>query len=561
MHIYSLIKQILYLSLFKVLLSAKRSILMNYQARLMPQWLRFVLIIVIVLSIFFRFINIDRKVYWHDEVFTSLMISGHTLAEVDRDIPNGAVISPNYLQKYQDSNPERGVIKTVKSLAIDEAQLPPLYFVMTKLWVNLFGNSITVIRSLSSIFSLLILPGIYWLCLELFESSIVAWIAVALIGVSPLQVLCAQEARMYSLHALNIVLSSAILLRATRLPTKLNWIIYAATIMLGIYTHLLFSLVLVVHGIYIVINYGLKSKSRKIFIAYLISSFAGLLFFIPWLVVMIIRIPIINSKLDWLNETNSLFKIVIKWVINFSRTLVDLKSNINLEQPLDYIYWLIVSGLSLLLLIYAVYYLYRNSSKKEFSFVVILIVFPALFLAVPDIFLGGSRSIHIRYAIAIYLGCNLALAYFFAKKIVINRNNLGRKQQKVWSIFLVILILVGLTSSVVSFQKYSWWNKYFSSDNLPISTIINQEKSSIVICNECTMGMGFGNLVSLSYHLNNQIKIQLFKQFDVTQIPDKFEPVFVFNPSSALQEEIQSKSNLKLENVYQNNLSLWQLKQ
>jgi uncharacterized membrane protein len=180
---------------------------MHYQTKMMPQWLRFVLIIVIVLSIFFRLSNIDRKVYWHDEVFTSLVISGYTLAEVNQEIDNGAVINAQDLQKYQHSNPERGVIKTVSSLAIDEAQLPPLYFVMVKLWVNLFGNSITTIRSLSVILGLLILPGIYWLCLELFESSTVAWIAVALIAASPFQVLCGQEARMYSLHALNIVLS------------------------------------------------------------------------------------------------------------------------------------------------------------------------------------------------------------------------------------------------------------------------------------------------------------------------------------------------------------------
>jgi uncharacterized membrane protein len=532
---------------------------MHYQTKIMPQWLRFVLIIVIILSIFFRLSNIDRKVYWHDEVFTSLVISGYTLAEVNQEIDNGAVINAQDLQKYQHSNPERGVIKTVSSLAIDEAQLPPLYFVMVKLWVNLFGNSITTIRSLSVILGLLILPGIYWLCLELFESSTVAWIAVALIAGSPFQVLCGQEARMYSLHALNIVLSSASLLKATRLPTKLNWLIYVATIILGIYTHLLFSLVLAVHGFYVLINYGLKS--RKIFLAYLISSLVSLLFFVPWLIVMTIRIPIINSKLNWLTETTPLFKIIINWVINFSRTLVDLKSNTNLEQPVDYIYWLIVSGLSLLLLMYAVYYLYRNSSKKEFYFILLLMVVPALSLAVPDLLLGGSRSTHIRYAIATYLGCNLAFAYLFAMNIVVNRNKLDKKQQSLWSFLLMIVISLGLISSVVNLQQYSWWNKYLSSDNLPISRVINSERSSIVICTECTMGMGFGNLVSLSYHLNNQVKIQLFKQLDLAKIPENFEHVFVFNPSPALQEEIQSKSNLKLENLYQNNLSLWQLKQ
>ena len=39
----------------------------------------------------------------------------------------------------------------------------------------------------------------YWLCLELFESSVTAWLAVAIIAISPFQIVYAQEARPYSL--------------------------------------------------------------------------------------------------------------------------------------------------------------------------------------------------------------------------------------------------------------------------------------------------------------------------------------------------------------------------
>ena len=46
-----------------------------------PKGLRFLVIVLIVLGVFFRFINIDRKVYWFDETFTSLRISGYTEKE------------------------------------------------------------------------------------------------------------------------------------------------------------------------------------------------------------------------------------------------------------------------------------------------------------------------------------------------------------------------------------------------------------------------------------------------------------------------------------------------
>jgi hypothetical protein len=38
--------------------------------------------------------------------------------------------------------------------------------------VQLFGDSIAVTRSLSAVFSVLALPCMYWLSLELFESSV-----------------------------------------------------------------------------------------------------------------------------------------------------------------------------------------------------------------------------------------------------------------------------------------------------------------------------------------------------------------------------------------------------
>ena len=49
-------------------------------------WLVVLLIIVVLLGIFFRITNIDQKPYWHDEIYTSLRISGYTSAEVTENL-------------------------------------------------------------------------------------------------------------------------------------------------------------------------------------------------------------------------------------------------------------------------------------------------------------------------------------------------------------------------------------------------------------------------------------------------------------------------------------------
>ena len=39
--------------------------------------LKFFFVVLLVLGIFFRFVNIDRKIYWHDEAYTSLRVAGY----------------------------------------------------------------------------------------------------------------------------------------------------------------------------------------------------------------------------------------------------------------------------------------------------------------------------------------------------------------------------------------------------------------------------------------------------------------------------------------------------
>ncbi|MEG4587806.1 glycosyltransferase family 39 protein [Microcoleus sp. MOSTC5] len=193
----------------------------------MKSRLRLLLVVLLLLGVFFRFINIDKNYYWYDEAFTSMQISGYTQTEVLHEISSGQLVAAQDLMKYQRPNPTKNFGNTVQSLAIEEPQLPPLYFLTVKCWAKLFGDSPAATRSFSVWISLLAFSSLYWLCRELFAPPEMVWIAVGLVAVSPLHVLYAQEARPYSLLPTLILLSCASLLRAMRLETKLRWSIYA----------------------------------------------------------------------------------------------------------------------------------------------------------------------------------------------------------------------------------------------------------------------------------------------------------------------------------------------
>ena len=139
----------------------------NWQ--LPPLWWRFFILSLLTLGIFLRFVNIDHKVYWHDEVYTSIRISGYTGDEVGREIFTGKIIGIQKLQKYQQISSDKGLDDTIKALC-EHPEHPPLYYLIARLWIQLFGSSVATIRSLSAIISLLAFPCIYWLCRELFDS-------------------------------------------------------------------------------------------------------------------------------------------------------------------------------------------------------------------------------------------------------------------------------------------------------------------------------------------------------------------------------------------------------
>ena len=164
-----------------------------------PIWLRILIISLLILGIFLRFANLEKRAYWHDETYTLLRTSGYRVPEVTQKIFNGDVIRAKDLKQFQSINSEKTLVGTMDGLVKEDQHHPPIYYVITRFWTQLFGDSVTINRILPVLISLLVLPLIYWLCLELFQSHLTALLAVGLTAVSPFHIHYAQEIREYSL--------------------------------------------------------------------------------------------------------------------------------------------------------------------------------------------------------------------------------------------------------------------------------------------------------------------------------------------------------------------------
>ena len=171
---------------------------------------RWLILILLIFGLVFRVAQLDGKVFWVDEVATAMRVAGYTKAEVIAALADGRVLSVDDLQRYQHLSRERTWSDTLQAL-VRSPEHAPLYFLLLRGWQQMWGSSVRVMRSFSLLWSVLALPGLYWLSWEVFGSLAVSSVAVGLMAVSPFFVAYAQEARPYSFWVVSLLVSGAML--------------------------------------------------------------------------------------------------------------------------------------------------------------------------------------------------------------------------------------------------------------------------------------------------------------------------------------------------------------
>jgi uncharacterized membrane protein len=523
-----------------------------------PSWLRFLIILLLTMGILFRFFHLDNKVYWHDEIYASLRISGYTINQAKQQLFNNRVIGKESFAEFQGANPENSLNATIMTLAKEDPYHPPLYYIIARLWMEVFGNSVTAIRSLSALISLLVFPCVYWLCRELFNVPLsVPGIAIALMAISPIHLVYAQEAQEYILWLVTILLSSASLLRAMRLEDELAkerqrpdlfpiWSIYAVTLAISLYTFIWSAFIAVAHGIYVMI--ATKFQFTKTPKTYLLASLVAFLAFMPWITIVIGDFFQFLISADKTTAQSSFISVFPFLLMQLSRIFFDI--NLRSENSLSYL----IAATFLTLVGYSIYFVCRTTNYKVWSFIITLIVVPALPFILPDLIPGGIQASIEPYLIPAYLGIQIAVAYLLATQIY----NGSGSRRSIWQIIMALVIICGLISFKVSSHAETWWNKGMDYGNPQIAIIINQSNRPLLISD--ALGNNYENVFSLSYLLEPKVRFLLVDNQQTPKIPNGFTDVFLLNPSDNWRETIEKKYKVKTDIVYSNNYySIWKL--
>ena len=248
-----------------------------------PLWLCLGVAFIVVVGIFFRFYNLDRKVFWEDEILGAIHAFGYTEAEIVAASPR--LTDASDVQRYLEPNGSRGVRETIGSLAVEDPQHAPAYYIAAHLWTQRSGGSVEALRTPAAIFGVLVLPCVFWLALELFGSLSSAIIAVALVAVSPFFVLYSQEAREYSMWTMAIALGAIISLRAVRSGAPALWIAYGAVTAASLYIYPFTGLVVLGFAAYLLIKE--RGRLTRTMLGCILATITALALFAPWVKAMV----------------------------------------------------------------------------------------------------------------------------------------------------------------------------------------------------------------------------------------------------------------------------------
>jgi uncharacterized membrane protein len=521
-------------------------------------------IILLILGIFFRGYDLGDRPYWVDEVATSMRVAGYTKQQVMEQLADGHVRPIADLQRYQQLDPSKDWSDTWAAL-VRSPEHAPLYFLLARLWSQIFGSSVVAMRSLSVWLSLLALPGIAALSRELFvvntekersgNGSPIEWLAVSLLSISPFFVAYAQEARPYSLWIVLLLGMHWTLLRAMRQNDRLHWLAYGVSVTLGLYTSLLSGLVLLGQSLYVAALQ--RWRLTRILRHYSLTLGMAIGAFMPWVVIVVQQWATLQDNTTWTRGSLGLGPMLAIWLYNIAVLYFDVPI---VTAPLWIGLLQILVALTIASLIgVAVYYLWRKTAQWQWLFVVSLIATtPACLIAV-DVVSGSQISTAARYLLPSHLGIQLAMACVLAHKLAMA----SAKRRFVWRWILAFVIAISCISCLFQLYQSPKYQKSRNLHNQPIAAILNQAHRPTLIA-ESSQTL---DVISLSYELQPAVQVQILSPFDSLPNLNRCN-LFIFNPSESLQDKIQATPEVRLEAQYQPKrlvpkeiaLSLWSVK-
>jgi uncharacterized membrane protein len=238
--------------------------------------------LVTLLALLLRLYKLNYYDYFDDEVITTF-VARQSAAEIFRNV------------MVNDSH-------------------PPFYHILLHFWRAGFGESLVALRLFSVVTSVACVPLTYMLG-RMIASRPAALVAAALMAIAPFQIYHSQQARMYPLLTLIVLVTTLVFFQAWQRGGWLRWLGFGLCVTAGLYTHVYFPLSLLALDLWALYEtYIHRRIDRSRWVGLIIAHILAALAFLPFLPTMLGTVRMVvqtfwiepNSPFDWMFDLVSL---------------------------------------------------------------------------------------------------------------------------------------------------------------------------------------------------------------------------------------------------------------
>ena len=245
------------------------------------------LVLTLIVAAFLRFSLLDLFGFSSDEFATLMIVSKESFHDI------------------------------IETCIVISQPVPPFYFLLCKLCVDLLGAGETGLRFLSVICGILTVGLVFLIGKILFDSRVAGWAAL-LCALNTTQILYSQMARPYALCLFLSSISILSFLRWLKKDTLLDRFSYVISTSLLLYSHYIFSPLLLVQSIYFYWSRRFARNTRRTTLSWVILQLAVALAMAPLLSQsQLFNMIHARRSLDWVSNTPSFSDVILFFKLKY----------------------------------------------------------------------------------------------------------------------------------------------------------------------------------------------------------------------------------------------------
>jgi len=511
-----------------------------------------IFLLILILGIQLKFLSLEDKYLWYDEVETMMHTSGISDSDYYSLMPENEIKNIGYYQDLIHVNKHDYSIWAQLTGLFSMPQLTPLHPALLIFWTKLVGDDFLKYRLFNLFILILIFPFLFSLCKTLFKTNIAGWIGISLFCISPFFDIYTKEARYIVLWSLLIIVNLYLFLKIIENNKSVWWYLYVCVSILALYTSLLSCMLFLSQYVYVLIRYKeLRTKCLKYMLL------VGV-FYLPWIYSLYIHRNDVTHSLQWLNNGYelSVFSSLYGQLLGFSHvfasfqnTLWNYVSVFAGKGAFHLSFDIIISFLINFLILFAIIKICKDKLTSK-NLILLLIIIPFLFIYVYDFIKNGRVSFIWRYQIISFIGVFLVVVYYLS--------TLYRNRKTSFLIVYFSLSFIGILS-IYTISLNKCWTTYgqcngWSSYN---SSVLLDASERPLVVTDFTFWGGPGGFIEIMANCKSK-DIDILYLSPKSQIQLKgpslntYSEIYLIHASSNLIERVKTQLGGTLQQLPNN---------